>query len=206
MNSARNAPETRDRILTATMALLRSQGYEGTGVKQIAREAGATLGSVYHFFPQGKEQLAAEALGQDAEHYADLLRAGFTSSDDPAEGVATFAHHIADDLQASNWRDSCLVAPTALEKIGRSPVIQRIWQQSMTGWQEQIGCELREHGVEAEAAGDASHVVLSMVQGAEVICRISCDDRALRLVADHVRAYLRTVCGHTVEQPPLGAP
>ena len=53
--------DTKERLLRAGEKLFRSQGYSGTGLKQLAKEAGAPWSSMYHFFPLGKEQLAAEA-------------------------------------------------------------------------------------------------------------------------------------------------
>ncbi len=44
---------TKERILDSTAELFRRQGYAGTGMKQIAAEAAAPFGSVYHFFPGG---------------------------------------------------------------------------------------------------------------------------------------------------------
>ena len=54
--------ETRERILETSGELFRRQGYMGTGVKQIVEEAGAPFGSLYHFFPGGKEELGAETI------------------------------------------------------------------------------------------------------------------------------------------------
>jgi AcrR family transcriptional regulator len=53
---------TKERIVSASADLLRRRGYTGTGVKQIVEAAGAPFGSLYHFFPGGKEQLGAEAI------------------------------------------------------------------------------------------------------------------------------------------------
>ena len=46
---------TRDRIVQASAELFRRQGYAATGVKQIVTDAQAPFGSLYHFFPGGKE-------------------------------------------------------------------------------------------------------------------------------------------------------
>jgi AcrR family transcriptional regulator len=50
---------TRERIVDASAELFRRQGYSATGVKQIVEAAQAPFGSLYHFFPGGKEQLGA---------------------------------------------------------------------------------------------------------------------------------------------------
>jgi AcrR family transcriptional regulator len=49
--------DTRARLLEAAAQLFREQGYAATGLKQITAEAEAPWGSLYHFFPGGKEQL-----------------------------------------------------------------------------------------------------------------------------------------------------
>jgi TetR/AcrR family transcriptional regulator, lmrAB and yxaGH operons repressor len=52
---------TRDQIIQTTCTLLESQGYHATGLNQILKESGAPKGSLYYYFPQGKEELAEEA-------------------------------------------------------------------------------------------------------------------------------------------------
>lgn len=56
------AGATRERILQTGAELFRRQGFAGTGVKQIVAEASAPFGSIYHFFPGGKEQLGEEVI------------------------------------------------------------------------------------------------------------------------------------------------
>ncbi|RNL80605.1 TetR/AcrR family transcriptional regulator [Halostreptopolyspora alba] len=185
---------TRERIVDATAALLRRQGYDGTGVKQIAREAGATLGSLYHFFPDGKEQLAVAALRRDSENYTALLREALDSSDDPAEAVAACALSLAERLRESDWRDGCLVAAAALENVGRSPTIQVAWKESLAVWQEQIAARLRACDVRPEIADDTACTVLSTLEGAEVLSRITSDDKPLRTAAGYLGTLVTTVC------------
>ncbi|MER5650178.1 TetR/AcrR family transcriptional regulator [Streptosporangium sp. NPDC002524] len=62
MSGTKDQTSTRDRIVIAASRLLQRQGYVGTGIKQIAKEAKATMGSVYHFFPDGKEAVAVAAI------------------------------------------------------------------------------------------------------------------------------------------------
>ena len=71
--------ETRDRLLRAGERLFRAQGYSGTGLKQLASEAQAPWSSMYHFFPQGKEQLAEQAIRYGGELYAQMIRQCFAT-------------------------------------------------------------------------------------------------------------------------------
>src|SRR5216684_392503 len=66
---------TKERILEVTAELFRRYGYTGTGLKQIVTNANAPFGSLYHFFPGGKEQLGEEVILRSGRMYAEVLRA-----------------------------------------------------------------------------------------------------------------------------------
>ncbi|MER0246127.1 TetR/AcrR family transcriptional regulator [Streptomyces sp. HSW2009] len=188
----REAPsDTRTRLVVATATLLQRQGYEGTSIKQILREAKATYGSLYHFFPQGKEALAAEALRFGAADFTDVLRRGLTSSDEPGEAVANCALLLADTLRESDWTDGCPVAATALEIIGRSPLIQRTSDEALRQWRELIASKLQDHDIPRARAEALACTILSTLEGAELICRVSSDDEPLRFAAEHLAALVR---------------
>src|SRR5437016_13371310 len=81
---------TRERIVETSAELFRRQGYSATGVKQIVTAAQAPFGSLYHFFPGGKEQLGAEAVRVSGAIYAQLIPAVFDPAPDPVTGVRDF--------------------------------------------------------------------------------------------------------------------
>ncbi|MFE0172397.1 TetR/AcrR family transcriptional regulator [Streptomyces sp. NPDC059002] len=183
--------DTRTRLVMATATLLQRQGYEGTSIKQILNEAAATYGSLYHHFPRGKEELAAEALRFGAEDFAELLRQGLTATDDPADAIAGCAHLMADALRESDWTDGCPVAATALEIIGRSPLIQRASDEALRQWRELIAVRLRDAGMPEGEAAALACTVLSALEGAELISRVSGDDAPLRCAAEHLATLVR---------------
>jgi AcrR family transcriptional regulator len=59
-------------LLDAGAALFAEHGYDATTMTQIAQRAGASIGSLYQFFPS-KEALAEALFGRYAEHVAALL-------------------------------------------------------------------------------------------------------------------------------------
>jgi len=67
------APDTRSRILDASSELFRRQGYSGTGLKAVVAASDAAYGSLYHFFPGGKEELGAATLRAGGVVYRDLV-------------------------------------------------------------------------------------------------------------------------------------
>ena len=50
---------TREIIIETTCDLMENQGYHATGLNEIVKVSGAPKGSLYYYFPEGKESLAA---------------------------------------------------------------------------------------------------------------------------------------------------
>ncbi|MFF0447356.1 TetR/AcrR family transcriptional regulator [Streptomyces sp. NPDC004609] len=183
--------DTRRRIIQATAALLQQQGYESTSVKRIAGAAQASPSSVYHFFPGGKEELAIEAMRHGAHEFGEMLARGLASAADPAEAAAACALLLAEDLKRSDWSDGCPVAVTALETIGRAPGLQEAATEALTGWQTLVTAKLTESGIAPTAARPLARTVISMLEGAELLSRVTADDTPLRDAAVHLAQLVR---------------
>ena len=111
----RTSTPTRERIVEASAELFRLQGYAATGVKQIVAEAQAPFGSLYHFFPGGKEQLGAEAIRRSGARYEELIPAVIDPAPDLATGVRAFFAGAAEHLRETDYADACPIATVALE-------------------------------------------------------------------------------------------
>ena len=116
--------DTRDRIVETSAELFRRQGYSATGVKQIVTAAQAPFGSLYHFFPGGKEQLGAEAIRLSGEMYELLIPAVFDPAPDLVTGVRTFFAGAAEHLRETDYADACPIATVALEVSSTSETLR----------------------------------------------------------------------------------
>jgi AcrR family transcriptional regulator len=93
-------PDTRTRIREAAAMLFRRHGYSATGLKRIAAQSGAPFGSIYHFFPGGKQQLAEDTIRTSGPQYMQMVLALLDSLPDPLESLASAFQVAADDLAA----------------------------------------------------------------------------------------------------------
>ncbi|MEV8413440.1 TetR/AcrR family transcriptional regulator [Streptomyces niveus] len=177
---------TRERIVRAASLLMQRQGYDGTGIKQISTEAGATLGSVYHFFPGGKQQLAVAAIGHGDREFADELRATLDAATDPAQAVIDCAHGLARGLRESDWVDGCPVTATALGTAGRAPDIQEAAAAAFANWRDLVYARLRRSGFAEDDAHDLAHTVISTLEGAELAAQVSRSERPLLMAGRHL--------------------
>ena len=66
----------RQRIIDTASRLFQEQGYRATGLNQILRESGAPKGSLYYYFPDGKEDLAVHAVRAAADAIRETVSRG----------------------------------------------------------------------------------------------------------------------------------
>lgn len=79
--------QTRTRIITAAMRCVAEKGYSRTTIREIARAAGMTSGSLYHYFPNKSELLGAAV--EDIERIAvPRLRDAAARADDVVDRLA----------------------------------------------------------------------------------------------------------------------
>ncbi|MCP2259446.1 transcriptional regulator, TetR family [Streptoalloteichus tenebrarius] len=186
---------TRERIIRAASRLMQRQGYDGTGIKQIAQEAGAALASVYHFFPGGKKELAVAAIQRGEEEFADELRVAFDQEEDPAEAIVLCTRRLAEGLRASDWVDGCPVTSTALGSASRADDIQRAAASAFAHWRDLVLDRLLRAGVDADAAHDLAHTVISTLEGAELAAQVSRDATPLHAAGRHLAQLIRLAQG-----------
>ncbi|TDD06267.1 TetR/AcrR family transcriptional regulator [Nonomuraea deserti] len=171
---------TRDRIVITAARLLQRQGYVGTGIKQIAREAQATLGSVYHFFPEGKEAVAVAAIKHGDQEFSALLRAALDSEESPSAAVNACARRLAEALRESGWVDGCPITAAALETLGSDSEIQRVCAAALRAWEQLVYDKLLRSGLDAEDAKDLASTIISTLEGAEVTAQVNRSEEPLR--------------------------
>src|SRR5437660_12817881 len=102
------ATNTKERILETTAEMFRRYGYTGTGLKQIVTNANAPFGSLYHFFPGGKQQLGDEVIWRSGQMYLDIVEAVLAAAPDPVQGVSDVFSGAAEVLRQTDYVYACL--------------------------------------------------------------------------------------------------
>jgi TetR/AcrR family transcriptional regulator, lmrAB and yxaGH operons repressor len=163
--------DTRDRLLVTGERLFRTQGYSGTGLKQLAQEADAPWSSMYHFFPGGKQQLGAEVVRFAAERYAALIAKAFAVFPDPADAVAAMFKGEAKLLAESRFRNGCPVAAVTLDVASTVEELRQPCAEAFDLWIGTIARGLGATGLPAKEARTLASYVLSSLEGAILLSR-----------------------------------
>jgi len=187
-----NAPEipTRERILYAGAELFRRQGYGGTGLKQVVTRAEAPFGSLYHFFPGGKEQLADEVLRTGGRFFLALYESIAHAAPDLPTGVREFFAGAAQTLLATDFADACPIATVAGEVASTHNGLREATADVFESWLAAIGEDAVAAGVAPADARPLALGVLAQLEGAFLLSRSlraiepmhACGDAAVALV------------------------
>jgi AcrR family transcriptional regulator len=162
---------TRDRILETSAELFRKQGYTATGVKQIVTAAQAPFGSVYHFFPGGKEQLGAEAIRVSGALYEQLLPAVLDQAPDLVTGVRDFFRLAGEHLRETDYVDACPIATIALEVSSTSETLRTACAEVFESWIAAGAARHEQAGLSSEKARELTIAMLAALEGAFVLAR-----------------------------------
>jgi AcrR family transcriptional regulator len=182
---------TKERIVNASAELLRRQGYTATGVKQIVAAAQAPFGSIYHFFPGGKEELGAAAIRSSGELYEQLLPAVFDPAPDLVTGVRAFFAGAAEHLRESDFADACPIATVALEVSSSSEPLRLACDEVFESWVAAGTERFVAGGLAPSTARELAVGLIAALEGAFVLARAARNTEALdvagRLLADAVQ-------------------
>lgn len=179
--------DTRERLLRAGEQLFRTQGYAGTGLKQLTAAADAPWGSLYHFFPGGKAQLGVEVLRYAGQLYRQGIETLFVRITDPADAVERLFTGEASLLSTSDYRDGCPIASVTLDAASVDEALRAACAEAFGGWLEAIRDGLGAAGAPAETAIALAGFILSALEGAIVLSRAAKNPAPLLQSATYVR-------------------
>jgi TetR/AcrR family transcriptional repressor of lmrAB and yxaGH operons len=186
----RTQPDTRERLLRAGEQLFRTQGYAGTGLKQLTQTADAPWGSLYHFFPEGKAQLGAEVLHYAGQLYGAGWHGVFKRYPNPGEAIEKVFLAEITTLTRSDYRDGCPITSVTMDVASTSEALRAACADAFGGWLAQIETGLRAAGAPEDAAKALAGFVLSALEGAIVLSRAAKDPAALLQSARFVRQVI----------------
>lgn len=179
---------SRTALIDAAAQLFRRQGYAATGVNQILETADVKAGSLYHHFPDGKQQLAAavvEGAGTDIEtRLRQFLDSGLPVADIVDGWIGLMSSGLAMDR-----RDGCPIEPIATESVNASPLVRAASARAFRAWHLAIADRLREDGWGEADSEQTALAVIALLEGALILSRIAGDSAAL----DAAKAGARTL-------------
>lgn len=167
----------RSNILSAAITLFRRRGYAATGLKDILQESHAPKGSLYHYFPQGKEQLGEEAVLLAGSVVSQTLRQLAAEHESAADVLRAYGRMLANWLEASAFQDGCPLATTLLETTPQSSRMAAAGQHAFNQWIADIRGVLERQGADVETARRLAQLAIATIEGALLQARVQSSAR-----------------------------
>ncbi len=186
----KDTPKTRGRLIAAAAKLFQEKGYAATGLSEILAASGAPKGSLYHFFPGGKADLAAAAMAAAGAAMVAELHRCMARTKTAAQAVEAYAAQLAVWLEQSEFRRGCPVATVALEEAPGDTAVALAARDALMGAQAALADFLAQQGLgETPAQRLAAHTMAAL-EGALILARITKDAGPVRSAGRQVAALI----------------
>ena len=187
--------DTRQRIVEAAATAFMRQGYAGTGLKQLTVDSAAPFGSLYHFFPGGKVELAGETLRWAGAAYAERVAGVFAAGKgDIADRIVFAFEQAAGTLEETDYADACPIATVALEVASTNDDLREVTHEIFESWLAGAGAMFTAAGIPSRRARELAILFVAALEGGFLLSRAAKDTEPMlvlgRAVADAVRAEI----------------
>lgn len=170
-------------LVHTAMRLFRRQGYAATGLQQILHESGAPRGSLYHYFPAGKESLGEAAIRLAGEKILQMLTELAERHREPRAFLRAYCKVMADWMEESEFRSGCPIATVLLETAPASPDIAEAGAQAFDSWGQVIADVLMRANLSRRSARAEAQLIIGAMEGALLLARVRQSTRPILDVA-----------------------
>ncbi len=157
----------RERMVASAVVLLAKRGFQGASFTGVLAESGAPRGSIYHHFPDGKEQLIAAAVDYAGDRAVQILDA--LSGCGAAEIVDGFMAIWRSVLERSGFTAGCSVL--AVTVSANSPELLNRAGEAFRSWQVRLAELFRSAGLARQDADAFATLLIAASEGAVVLAR-----------------------------------
>lgn len=178
----------RQNILDATLQLLAQSGLSGAGLNDVIALSGASRGSLYHYFPGGKQQWVTEALHLYAEAFSAACEAALAKAPTVAHGIADIFQFAAKMMKAREYRSGCPVGAVVLDLDADSEPLRAVCLDIVARWQQQLAGHFAP--LPAAQALSLAKMVIASFEGAFMFARLERSPAPLVLAAEQMGLLL----------------
>lgn len=183
--------DTRLKILSTASKLFQIQGYHGTGIQQIIKESGCPKGSLYYYFPEGKEQLAEEAINRLLELAFIELERFFP----PSEHIIDSLEHYFSILTNFDFDFDHEGFPLALMALETSHMSERLrlackeaYEAILQFWERKF----IESGWPQKEAEEISFIMFTMMEGSSIFAITNKSNEPLKKISESFMKIVRS--------------
>ncbi|WP_201297853.1 TetR/AcrR family transcriptional regulator [Nocardia sp. CY41] len=171
MARPRRSADTRRLLVEEGAAGFLTNGYHGTGIKQILDKVGVPKGSFYNYF-DSKESFGRAIIEHHSQCVQRNLTEAFGAAPDPVSALRAFFARLMDDFVAAEFTGGCLIANLGGELEG-SDLLRHSLSAAWNAWRDRVAEQLAQGQrlgmIRADIdAGELADLLLEAWEGAVI--------------------------------------
>src|SRR6059058_708498 len=182
--------DSRASMVRSAASLIRSRGVSATSFSDVLADSGAPRGSIYHHFPDGKRQLAEDAIGWTSDQVLGHLRSCRART--PADLLACFIDLWRQSVLASRGSTGCAVAGVAIDIGAFEDDLIGLVRTTFQSWVAELAGRLEDLKVPSDRARSIAFTAVASMEGALILCRAEGTSRPLEAVAKELMRLVPT--------------
>lgn len=181
---------TRTKMLISAAEVLRERGAAGVTIDEVLARSGAPRGSVYHHFPEGRNQILTEALQFAGEAITGVIDEAVANG-----GIFLVRKFVAfweELLVESDFAAGCPVVAAAIGSADDEPQLTTVAGGIFRHWRDALTRAFTSDGFEETEASSLAITCIASLEGAVVLCRSTRSVDALRDVAAQLEFLIKS--------------
>jgi TetR/AcrR family transcriptional regulator, lmrAB and yxaGH operons repressor len=181
--------DTRKKMLVSAAQVMRERGAAGVTIDEVLARSGAPRGSVYYHFPDGRNQILAEALRYSGESITAMI--------DDAAGwgaralLREFAGYWERLLSEGDFTAGCPVVAAAIGSDDENPKLSAEAGAILGHWCTALTRAFVNDGFADEDAASLAVMSIAAMEGAIVLSRSTQSADPLRQVGDQLEFLIK---------------
>ncbi len=169
---------TRTKMIVSAVDVLRERGAAGVTIDEVLARSGAPRGSVYYHFPEGRNQILAEAL----RYAGDAITATINETVDRGAKamLRDFVEYWQRLLADSDFNAGCPVVAAALGSATDEPQLTAEAGAILGRWRTALSRAFLADGFDESDAVSLAVTSIAALEGAVVLCRSTHNTEPLR--------------------------
>jgi AcrR family transcriptional regulator len=154
-------------VIPQLMAVFQEYGYEGASITRFSEATGLKRASLYHYFPNGKEEMADAVLEYVTQALKENMLAPLHSDRPPSDRIQAMNQNV--DAFYQQGQQDCLLA---LLSVGEAhELFQERVQRALNLWIDSVAAVLVDAGITPITARQRAEEAIALIQGALVLTR-----------------------------------
>lgn len=158
---------SKEEAIAQLLKVFQQYGYEGATLARLSKATGLGKASLYHYFPKGKEEMAASVLDYIDNWFTANIFAPLQGSGEPVDRIRGMSKNVDEFYNCG--QQACLLAVLSLGDA--KDLFHAQIRQALKAWIDAIAEVLIEAGIERSLARERAEDAILQIQGSLVLVR-----------------------------------